>query len=250
MLKTIFKPKFFKLVLSYFILTNLISCISVLPKLDPQIKYQRDLPFDVEFWEPSREKWIDKKHFVGVGVIPIAPRYKIRLYAVGKADMMVLQSCHREIKTPDPDRKGWLKNKYYEFEFSLDELIEKDKDCIITLGVYEKVKGRHGWAMIAINWSKSNMPSEIRCNGNKSFFNGTSFCQAKNGLVQMITFDREVDTTFYGDCRIDRSENGRVWQYFMPRGKCILHFFDANDESFEHVHYMYGYDTIPIRGVE
>lgn len=227
----------------------LAGCTTTLPIMDSNIKYQRDLSFDVEYWDAKKKRWSDEKKFVGVGVLKMAPRYRVTLFAVGKVDMMVLSSCHRELKTPNPKKGGgWFSRRSHQFEFSADDLIEKGKPCMINGGVYEKKKGRHGWLMAAIEDPKATLKAKTRCNGEVKMNSGTSFCQAKETLIQRIEFDRPVYTTFYGDCRLKEPKDKMNWEYLMPRGKCILHFVDMDFN--EHVHYMFGYDTIPIRGVE
>lgn len=229
----------------------LVSCAGRPPSLRPDIEYQRDLFFSVQYWDSKKKEWGEKSKFVGVAVIKKSERYRVELFAPGEVDMMTLSSCHREIKTPNPEKSGgWFQDKKYAFEFSADQLIELDKPCAINLGVYEKERGRHGWAMMAIEHKDANLSAQTRCNGEIKMNGGTSFCQAKESLVQMISFDRPVMTTFYGNCVLKTPLDGKVWEYIMPRGKCILHFFDAKDERVEHIHYLFGYDSIPIRGVE
>lgn len=237
--------KFLILFLSGIVLT---SCSSVMPKMDSDIKYQRDIRFTVQYWENGN--WGLIRSFTGVGVVKWSPKYRVEVFAPGKADMMTLTSCHREIKTPNPDSKGggWFSKRRYPFEFRADDMIERGKLCMINIGIYEKKKGRHGWGLIAIEHPDAKMGAFVRCNGTPKEWKGTSFCQAKEGLVQRIEFSRPVSTTMYGDCFIKKPEDGMNWEYLMPRGRCVLSFFDENLN--EHVHYMYGYDTIPIRGVE
>ena len=227
----------------------LTACATSLPIMDRNIKYQRDLSFEVEYWDLKKKQWFGKRKFVGVAVLKAAPKYRVTLYAVGKVDMMVLSSCHREVKTPNPKKHGgWFSKKYYEFEFTADDMIERGKPCMLNGSIYEKKKGRHGWLMAAIEDPKAKLQAKTRCNGKIEMNGGTSFCQAKEGLIQRIEFDRPVSTTFYGNCKIEKPKDQMNWEYLMPSGKCILHFIDENEN--EHVAYMYGYGKIPIRGVE
>ncbi len=228
------------------------GCSTVLPEMDSDINYQRDIEFHVEYWDLKKKSWSEKQQFVGTAVIKWAKKYRVTLFAPGKVDMMVLYSCHRELKTPHPKKSGgWFSEKKYKFEFTADELIEKNKMCMLNAGVYEKKKGRHGWGMMALAHSTATVKAVTRCNGkvdhNKNT-PGTSFCQAKEGLVQMIQFEKPMFTTMYGDCVIKTPEDGKNWEYLMPGGKCILNFMDIDFN--EHVHYMFGYDTIPLRGVQ
>jgi len=228
----------------------LIGCSTPQVFMDPKKNYQRDLIFEIESWDASKNQWAEKQKFIGTALVKQSLKYRVRVYSHGKVDMLTLNSCHREMKTPKPDKKGgWFKKKYYEFEFSLDDILEANRDCVITLGAYEKHKGRHGWATIAIDWNGALLKADLRCNGQQIKAGGSSFCQAKKGLIQMISFQRRMDVTFYGKCVMKAPVDRQHWEYEMPPGLCILHFFDELNTSFEHVHYLYGYDTIPIRGV-
>ena len=226
-----------------------IGCSTVLPEMDSDINYQRDIEFEVQYYNAKKKRWSEPEKFVGVGVIKQAIKYRVTLYAPGKVDMMVLYSCHRELKTPHPTSSGgWFSSKRYVFEFEADPAIEKGKMCMLNAGVYEKKKGRHGWGLLAIAHQNAHLKATVRCNGKVETKTGTSFCQAKEGLIQMIQFAGPVETTMYGKCIIAIPEDGMNWEYLMPKNKCILTFIDMDLE--EHVHYMYGYDTIPIRGVQ
>ena len=226
------------------------SCASSnMPLLDADKMYERDLVFDVQAYDSKKNSWSDKVRYVGVGVLPRASKYRVTLYASGKVDLMVLRSCHQLIKTPKPKRKGgWFSKRYYEFDFTVDGKLEMDQSCAINLGIYNQKDGQHGWGLIAVNWSHASLRPFVRCNGKRYEGGGTTFCQAKAGQVQQLEFDRPVETSFYGDCEIDVPDDGKIWKYKMPPGKCVLHFFDAEEN--EHVAYMYGYRNLIIRGVD
>ncbi len=213
-------------------------------KMNPELEYQRDLVYEVEYWDEKKKAWSQKLKYVGVGVVPRASKYRVTLYAVGKADIMVLTSCHRQI--PVTSQKARWFTKGHTFEFSPSEELETNSPCAIEMAVLEKKKGKHGWAYLVIAHATANLPSETKCNGSQQKWHGTSFCQAKAGLLQEISFDRTMGVTYYGNCKLG-PVSGDLWRYKIPRSLCILSFIDDQDERNSHVHYMFGYDRLPMR---
>ena len=234
------------------IVMALSSCATVdIPQLDAGTNYQRDLRFDVQYWRVNKKKWTDKEKFTGVGVIEKSDKYKITVYPVGKADMITLSNCHREHKRANP-KTNW-RTKGVPFEFTPIVEHESEKTCPIDAGIYEKKKGRHGWASMVIDSERENLAATLKCNGEiiKTTV-GTSYCQAKRGLVQSIHFDRDVEVAQYPGCLMKTPPKGygKDWTYVMPSGRCVFFFIDRNDPDNVHKSAHFGYDTIPIRGVE
>lgn len=221
------------------------GCSNFRHKLDPDINYQKDLKFEIKYWED--EKWTYWYQYTGMAVIRESPKYKIKVYGKGKVDMIALTSCHRQVKTANPDT-GWF-SKGHEFEFTPVKDIETNRACPLDAGIYEQKKGRHGWASMAIDSSREKLPARVKCSGNVNNFKGTSVCQAKSGLIQDIQFKRPVSLFTSRDCQISGSGDGMNWEYLMPRGDCVMFFIDNMDERFSHKHVTFGYDTIPIRGI-
>ena len=117
------------------------ACSSMpLPELSADINYQRDLKFDIEYWDSKKKSWSKKQHFVGVGVLRKTEKYRVTIYAIGKVDMITLSSCHREYKKANPQKSWWTKGT--SFEFTPVHHLESDKACHMDAGIYEKKKGR------------------------------------------------------------------------------------------------------------
>lgn len=229
-----------------------VSCSSVGPietQLSPEIDYQKDLTMRVRAWDNNR--WGPYKTIEGMGVVESAKGYKIRVEPPGKADMITVLSCHREWKTPNPKHKGgWFSKKYYEFEIWPTEEHEALKTCSFDAGVYEKTRGRHAWGLLVIDSEREKLAATVKCNGKTSTFGGTSVCQAKKGLIQSIHFDRKVYATETAGCILKKPEDGRNWVYQMTEGECVVYFVDVKNADNIHKAVLFGYDVIPIRGVE
>jgi len=237
-----------KFLILFFLLSSC-SMGHIRPNLSTDIDYQKDLLMKVRHW--GGQEWSDYKKIEGMGVIPKAKGYKIRIEPPGKADMITVLSCHREWKTPNPEKRGgWFSKRYYEFEIWPTEDIESEKTCPFDAGVYEKDNGRHAWGYLVIDSKREKLGATVKCNGRTKVFGGTSVCQAKEGLIQSIHFDRPVISTEVPGCEIRKAKDKRNWVFIMPGGECTVFFVDEKNPKNFHKLVMFGYDTIPIRGVE
>lgn len=228
-----------------------VSCTStsIRPELDAKINYQKDLRMKVSPWQDK--SWGPYKVVEGMGVVESAKGYKIRVEPPGLADMITVLSCHREWKTPNPERQGgWFKRKYYEFEIWPTEDIEATKACSFDTGVYEKKAGRHAWGLLVINTKREKLAATFKCNGETVVYGGTSVCQSKKGLIESIHFDREVIATQTSGCEIPQAKDNRNFVFQMVKGECVVYFVDKANPDNIHKAVLFGYDTIPIRGVE
>jgi len=215
------------------------------PTLSTDINYQKDLKMIVT---PANGH---AKTIYGMGVVPESKHYKIRIEPPGKADMITVLSCHREMKTPNPKRHGgWFSKKYYEFNIWPDPQHEVNSACSFDAGVYEKKKGRHAWGLIVIENKRAKLGATTKCNGQTTVFGGTSVCQSKAGLIESIHFDRPVISTNVVGCEIRKPKDKRNWVYLMPKNECIIYFVDEKNPDNFHKAVLYGYSAIPIRGVE
>lgn len=234
-----------------FTITNCVSSMSR-TELSTDINYQRDLEFEVESWDSKKKDWVARQKFVGVGVYSItASKYRVKVFAIGKTDMLVMTTCHRELKTASPDMDGsWFNKKGAVFIYEPQPEFEINRACPLDIGVYEKKKGRHGWAMLVLPSERENLHATWTCNGERLIYGGTSVCQAKAGLVQSIKFDRPVVQTKVPGCILVEPKDGMNWVFPMPEGDCAIFFFDKMDERNVHQAILFGYGSIPIRGTE
>lgn len=214
-----------------------------------KINYQKDLKMKIRAW--NGKEWGPSKTVYGAGIIPKSTGYKIRVEPPGKADLMTIENCHRELKTPNPKRHGgWFSKKYYEFEIWPTEEHEIEKACSFETGVYEKNEGRHAWGLLVIESERAGLPATLKCNGKVEVFGGTSICQAKKNLIQSIHFDRRVRHAFGMGCELKEPADLRNWVFQIPEGECKVFFVDVENPSNFHKAVFYGYSKIPIRGVE
>jgi len=233
------------------------SCTSyeTSPVMDEEMKYERDITMHVSMLNGN--SWTQYYLINGSGVMPKADAYKIKVYPPGKADMITVTSCHVNKRTPNPEKKSkWFKKGYYEFEVPFKNTVDAENLCSFDIGVFEKDKGRHAWGLIAISdASRYNMPATMKCNGTRKRYNGTSVCQAKEGLIQGYEFKEKVSVAKVVGCEIANISSDQkysaTWRFVMPRGECEV-FFVSYDDPIGKVHqaFLYGYGKMPIRGLK
>lgn len=218
-------------------------------QLSTDVNYQRDIVMDVHYEKDG--KWAGPLKIHGMGVVYDSSQYKIKVMPPGKADMITVTSCHREVKTPNPKGAGFW-NKGYEFRIPYQNTIDKNQLCSFDIGVYEARQGRHAWGTLAIMNPKFKLEALTKCNGRVKKYGGTSVCQAKEGLIQEYIFDRKVSYAKVPGCEIDnlatKEKYAKVWRFLMPPGGCEIRFIDIEDPvNFRHQAFFWGYQSIPIR---
>jgi len=226
-----------------------IGCSSTLvrPEMDATLNYQRDITFHVAILHEG--KWSPDYLIQGMGVMPEADSYRIKVLPPGKADMITVTSCHREEKMANPPKDGAFKNTYT-FQIDLVQGLESKRTCPIDIGVYEKVAGRNGWASLAISTEREKTHALTKCNGRVKQYHGVSVCQAKAGLIQKYEFKVPVVATAIPGCEVKQAKDDMNFEFQMPSGSCTVYFVErANPDNFHQAN-LFGFDTIPIRGVE
>lgn len=230
------------------LLMFLTSCAEFRRALNPDIDYQRDLLLSVSICN-AKKKCSKKPYRInGFGVVPMAELYKITVKAPGKIDLLTGVTCHRQWKAIKP-KTDWL-NKGYTFYFKPMKGIENVKSCALELGVYERLKGRHGWALLEFKGPRERLTASIKCNGRTYNNVGVSACQAKYGLIQAISFEQDVDVEAGPGCSIQKSSNKRYYEFTMPKGDCTIYFAAWNDENKFHRLTLFGYSIQPVRALE
>lgn len=230
----------------YFLLLLLVSCVSTAPLPSEKGVFEKDLKMDVFYWKNA---WTALPEIQGVGVIPQASHYKIRIRPEGGVDLLTVTSCHREWKSSNPDRSGGglFKKGYYEFDIAVSKEHEIARACPFETGIYEKDKGRHGWGMLVVDSPRENVPATLRCNGKIEQFNGTSVCQSRERLLQSIHFDKPMQIVAQADCEMPVPEDKKNFLFQMPLDRCVFYFVDESDPDELHKLVTYGYSHVIIR---
>ena len=123
------------------LLVLLASCATSIPSRvgpNPNLIYEKDLKVAVYHYKV--DSWRGPVEFTGIGVVPKARDYSIRVYPKANVDLLSLTSCHREWKSEDPKkvRDGVFKRGYYEFQIQTSEELEAVSSCPISLAAFDK----------------------------------------------------------------------------------------------------------------
>lgn len=215
------------------------SCSLVSQKLDPQTFYRRDIQLDVN----------DQK-FDGAGVPNFSDEYKIKIKSIGKIDMLTIQSCHRHESFENVGGGIFGASKTFTYIYRPIKGIEDGRGCLLDIGVYERSKGRHGWATLDFQtkMGAENLPAHLLCDGKEwsTDPNSVSICQAKNGTIQKIVFDHRVKVSPDARCDVMKTTDEMTYTYLMPVGECTFYFGDKYGNF--HRHTTLGFENVLIRG--
>lgn len=198
-------------------------------KLDPKIFYVRDLKVQV-----------DGQEFDGVGVIPAKGLYRFKLRSSGKMDLLVIETCHREISI---EKAGFSEGYIYR---PVPGMEDKPNCAIIKFSSFEKgSKGRHAEAMLIMENPAFKLEARLRCNGKYKKFNGTSLCHSKEYLYHEIEFDELVDI-YETRCSLESPNGVRKIKFAMYKRDCRFTFKGRTSGKL-HILYTSGYEQILLR---
>jgi hypothetical protein len=208
----------------------------------------------------KRDMLITVNGYVGEGVlvVPKAAKYDIEVTARGDLDLFVFTTCNREWTkerawTADNDSynplffwKRYLDSKRKVSFTYTPNTVEANDPCPIWLGGFEKIKGRHSWAYIDYRTEKETLPATILCNGKNDRYIGASVCQSKEGLIQAVTFEKEVVTSPDEDCPIS-ANRGTYFEIPLKKAECVYIFRTIEKPRQDHRLTTLGYEEILIR---
>lgn len=210
------------------------------PGLSPETFYKRDMIIEY-----------DDVEYEGVAVLPMKAKYSFHLYAQGDLDLFTFTTCHREETAEDASnvtKRGlfWRKiekKREIKLEYTPND-IEKTGGCPVYLGGFEKEKGRHSWGLIDFATPEATLPALIKCNGKSVQSQGVSICQARNGLLQSITFALPVRVLPRSGCELGK-QDGTHFEFAIQKGQCVYAFVTM--EGRIHRLTTLGYEAVPIR---
>lgn len=236
-------------VLSFFLISmmtlvfSLAGCASVpsasLPSASPNVAYKYDI-----------KGTVNGVPFDGVGVIPYAQNYDMKIVSRVDVDLLTIGSCHRDIDVESAIQLGWFDSKRgYNYKF-IPNSIESSNSCLVRFGAYNQANSvQNSWGIIDFETPDRTLPAINVCNALTVNSNGVSICQSRIGLIQQIVFPVQVrqDPNISPACKFSTSDN-LTWQYKMPSGECVIEFQELGEAHRLHRHTTVGYVQIPIRG--
>jgi hypothetical protein len=209
-----------------------VACSTVQQDVKKDIIYRRDM-----------ELLINKAKYSGTGVVPLQRMYEFVASAPNDMDFFIYRTCHREVSTEDAGEKK-------RYVFVPIEGLETNGACPAELVGLNK-KGRHSFGYVAFEESDKKLPANIKCNGVITNSQGTSLCQAAQGLVQEISFQGDAILSDLGNenksCALDIEKNNKRFEFKMPSGKCFYTFMEVSDPHRRHRLYTLGYQEILLQ---
>ena len=196
---------------------------------------------------------VNGKVYSGTGVLPKSERYTMVITSRVDVDKFSVTSCHRDFEINNAIDVTWIKPKRsYEFIYEPVKGIEDEGSCIVKIAAFNKGKAANSFAMFEFEDTFYQLPAKVNCNGDSKQYGGVSFCQAKDGLVQTITFEKEVkiDNTD-PNCKpyeMKTSDN-KTFEFQMPLGECVFTARELVGEKKFHRHMNFGYNDY-VQGAE
>lgn len=236
-------------------------------RLDPAIYYKQDICVTYETGEIEKAKKFFKRYktgryrrtknkkktvsFCGVGVLPFMDTYKMRVDSHGALNFFALTSCHEENTSENPD-SGWFKKKG-RVSFTYSPTLEQGKACPLYISAYNK-KQKHGWAILAFEHKRYQLPMKYFCNGYELDTLGVSICQSREGLIQKVVFEEEVKplkpvngaADRKADCPVIAPKDATEYTFKLPPRDCIYGFIGKTSKKI-HKMYSVGYEEIIVR---
>lgn len=201
---------------------------------------------------------------IGVCKPAKADSYAIKIQTGSDIDQLIVSSCARTV-TPNPEDLG-NKKKGYSYIYT-PGLLERDAGCKLSIGSYNRDKGKISSGIIAFDNGKWTLSAGISCNGSPDYgATGTAICQAIYGQRMAVWFQRKVrlspskilDAIVSDDkstsrpvderCAVKNSVDGRMWKFELPIRECGF-LFETVDAPYEQFFLnTIGAEKVPIRG--
>ena len=229
------------------LLLLLTGCLATMPvqKLNPATYYVNDVCFT---------HYLSKRNstsFCGVGVLPHQDSYNLRIENKGKLNFFAMTSCHRERSTENYDKSIFRKDGRISVTYI--PTLEKGKACALYIAAYNR-RGKHGWGALFFEHPRFQLQAKIECNGKKYEGNGVSVCQSRQGLIQKISFEKDVVAIKPVDgpaerkkpCPVLTSKDNKTFEFLMPTRECIYGFVERGTKKI-HMLNTIGYEQLIIR---
>lgn len=191
------------------------------------------------YYKRDLEISVNKKKGYGTLVVPKESKYRIKIKFPGKGDLVTLKTCHREIESEKLGSKETI-------DFYPVNGIENNGLCFLEISAFEHKRGRHAWGLIDFESENFKLPAKIKCNGREYNSNGTTICQSKEGLLQVIEFGESVSYSENAKCRmIPFNKDFTKSAFKMPAGECSFIFKGTSGRL--HKITLVGYEDIIIK---
>lgn len=181
------------------------STIPDYPKVDLSKNYRLESGLEVNGMKGS-----------GFLIVPDTPVLNLKIRTDDDINLLVLNSCHREVSIN-------RKDNHFELLWQVQEL-ERHHYCPVQVyGV--STKGNFVLGAMHLQSTDFTLPFTLLCNGERVTALGTGFCQSREGLIQGVSFDRPVKAAT-SECLKPQTSDQKTYQYDIPAGFCVQLFRD------------------------
>lgn len=170
--------------------------------------------------------------------VPPAHSYRIEGEAIGEFDFLVWQTCSRQESL---ERQG----DSFRIDTYRPTSIERGCGDLLEIRGVEEKKRRNSGALILFESPHIYaLKARLSCNGVDTAPGGDSICQAKQGLLQGIAFDRKVFVaTEPKECELKGTDRANEFVFAMPKRRC---FYVFGDKEARHRILLSPYEDITI----
>lgn len=190
---------------------------------------------------------VNGKRGLGTLVVPRETSYRIEVESRGRLDAFTITSCSREILIMDIKESGLFgSRRKYKFDYRPMKGVEEDSFCQLDLGGYDRVAGRHSWALIDFEHPDFKAPATVYCNGDTTQTVGVSICQSKAGLYQKIQFEGPVYLEYDKGCEVPEVDANGSLVFPIAHGRCYYAFQEKTGEKRFHRLTTIGYEEFLI----
>lgn len=207
---------------AFLLLTFVLSCATA-QNLKIESTYKREMVFE-----------IDGRDYKGTADINQRDRHEIEFDTSMRPNLFRISTCHRELTVKKPDSD-------LEYDFLPVER-EKVPMCLMYAIALDQ-SGENAWAMINFIQHFERLEAHIGCNGLRYNSIGSALCQARQGLVQTISFESDVNGLAGEGCGKLREKDSNSFEFLVSEGVCH-YLFDDGKEFFRLV--TFGYNEVLI----
>ena len=214
---------------------------------DEKAIYKFDLPVFIE----SSGFWTD-----GFAVLPKTKAVSLVIESQASIDLLTIDTCHRSEAFPAALTAGWLSpKKKLKYVYTPNQV--EQGFCTLRIGTYTKSESpTNVVARAFFDFSdpdpKVSLPARNLCSGKDEATLGVSVCQARAGLIQVLSFPVEVKLAKEGlpdRCSLSPPPDQRSWTYRISRDECTYRFMEVSSPHRVHRHSTVGYDKVRLKGI-
>ena len=206
-----------------------VACSTAPPEgFDKKYLYKRNLIIQV-----------NGKEFVGTGVVPMAPGYKMRFKTPSGFDLayIVVRTCSgEESRFGEDENVPW--------EFTPRPSMDLKRACPVEVKGVSKDRAKRVYGWIDFEMPRHELNSQVYCNWKQAPAHGVSACETAMGLLTRIEFPgpTRVDTSKDRQPQCDViSGEAQFFEFKVPRGECTFIFWDGKQS---HRFSTFGYERV------